>query len=200
MELGYENQNGIKYSLLKQKLEESGITFGRFLEPAFMKWIGDSFDSDYSTELQLVNEIRKASAHIKEPDRLDAEYRRAYDTFSGKVWVIKGSTVKQYIDYLELKESRESAERAQSASIEANKKSSTSIKLAVVAIAIGLIGTILTFVQNMDNPKTPYDVRVIEDKTKSKELEKENRELKEELFKAEMMVKVLESKQDKTTK
>ena len=45
-----------------------------------------------------------------------------------------------------------------------------------------------------ENAQPPYEVKVIEDKTRNDELQKENKQLKEELFKAEMMVKVLEEK------
>lgn len=107
-------------------------------------------------------------------------------------WFLKGQASKQYLDYEELQESRNAAKNAQIASIEANKKAATSIKLATVAIILGMVtGLIPLFVQK-NYPQPPFDVKVIEDKTKVQELQNENNKLKEELYKAEMMVKVLE--------
>lgn len=101
-------------------------------------------------------------------------------------WFLNGEAAKQYLDYLELQESRLAAQQAR-------KQSNWSIVIAVGAIVLSTIFGIVSMYQP-ENAQPPYEVKVIEDKTRNDELQKENKQLKEELFKAEMMVKVLEEK------
>lgn len=197
MEIGFKNPNGIKYSILKEKVEATSKKMGRFLEPAFMKWVGEYFDSDYPSHQHIVNHINKAKPYLQRGTAVDQMYKKAYEDFTAKIWVIKGTTVKQYIDYLELKESRVAASNAQVASIEANKKSSTSIRLAIGAI---IASVVLGLISIYTSPKPPFDVKVIEDTTKAKlfesksnELLKENKELKEQLYQAEILIETYES-------
>jgi len=93
---------------------------------------------------------------------------------------LRGHAAKQYLDYVELQESRKTA-------MEAKKQSNVSIWLAVGAI---VISTILGWA----SLNSTQNVKVIEDTTKTQLIEKENQHLKDELYKAEMMLKVYESK------
>lgn len=161
-----------------------------------MEWFNSNFSGEIG-KIDYYNNVGKLRMYLLKRDgkELDSAKSSSADSMKRVLrmnYFLNGEVSKQYLDYLELKESRISAERVQTASIEANKKSSTSIKLAIFAIIAGLVGTIITVVQNCYNPNPPYEVKVIEDRPRTIELEKDNKQLKEELIKAQMAVKVLE--------
>ena len=210
MEIGFANPNGIIYSDLKKQIEsETSSPFEGNLEVAFIKWIFEAFETKFKTENQINSIVHGSQAYLEKGDKVDVQYRSTYENWLPTNLVIKGSTVKQYLDYIELKESRQAAENAQIASSIANEKASTSIRLAIWAMIIssvlGLASILIPIITKENTPKPPFDVKIIEDKTRVKELEqkidkltadykKESDYLKNELYEAEMMIDTYENK------
>ncbi len=110
-----------------------------------------------------------------------SHYLALYDLLADK-YFLKGTAAKQYLDYLELKESRIT-------SAQARKKSFWSI---IIAIGAFVISTILGAYSIYSSPKPPFDVKVIENTTRTDELFKDNLELKQELYEAEMLMQIYE--------
>lgn len=201
MEIGLANEkNGISYFDLLEQLEKGlGDKLGEGAEKTFVTWFINNFSSDVN-KMSNNHIATNFTYYIK--DKYGQDFARDYQPYvdslksdlNKKYW-LDGTASKQYLDYLELQESRITANNAQTASIEANKKAATSIKLAIGAIfASVLLGVYSIY----SSPEPPYDVKIIEDNTRAIELEKVNEGLKKkndslskELFKAEIMVRVL---------
>ncbi|MFD2589087.1 hypothetical protein ACFSQJ_19335 [Croceitalea marina] len=187
MEIGFNNPNGIKYFDLKKRIEETtSIKFDSSLESTFIKWIGESFESTFDDKNQLNAIISNSQPYIRFREGVDIIYKNAYDDFSFRSWVIKGATVKQYLDYLELQESRKAA-------IQAKKQSNLSIWIAIGAIIISTILGVISILNSPKPPQPPYDMKIIEDKSGMKELQKENDSLKNEIYEAQMLIESYES-------
>ncbi|WP_228235893.1 hypothetical protein [Allomuricauda sp. M10] len=180
MEIGYSHPYGIKYFDLKKKIEEeTNIVFNPTMEPTFMKWVGDYFDSTYYSKEDLNQDIEYSISFFRDVLKVNKKYEQAYNSFSFRAWVIKGETVKHYLDYLELQESRKTA-------IEAKRQANVSTWLAlgaiIISIVLGLVSLLYT-----------QDVRIVENNPRVEQLEKENVRLKDELYKAELMLDAYES-------
>tara|TARA_R110002050_G_scaffold267578_2_gene409276 strand:+ start:2334 stop:2738 length:405 start_codon:yes stop_codon:yes gene_type:complete len=116
------------------------------------------------------------------------------ESFFIRTYFLDGQAAKQYLDYEELQEARVTANEAKLASIEANRKSAKGIRIAVWAIFISaIIGVLQLVLQLGFNPSPPCDVRIMEDTIKVKELQIEKVRLEDELFKADMLIKLYES-------
>lgn len=78
------------------------------------------------------------------------------EDFHRDVYYLRGSTNKQYLDYLELKESRESSQKAL-------RKANISILVAVIALLISAGFSVAEYFKPEPSfPKPPYDVKIIE--------------------------------------
>lgn len=195
MEIGLDTQEkGISYFDLKNRIEkELEFPFGKESELTFLVWFNENFSK---------SNLKLSSDHIKNyrdhlSNNIDRTTRELIiERLSHPYW-LDGKASKQYYDYLELVESRQTAQDARKASKEANDKAGRSIRLAVLAIivsaAVGVISIIIDLAALNRSSVSNYDLRVIEDSTRTKLLEKENGELKDKLYKAEMMLETYES-------
>lgn len=185
MEIGFSTIEGISYSDLKKEIEtDMGRSMGRNTEAAFVLWIIEAFEPDGSFPRFLPNYKIALSNDIR-GGKLVSASRNFYDRFSKTVLVIRGSTVKQYLDYIELQESRKAA-------IQAKRQSNVSIGIAIFAL---LLSSVLGIFSMRTTPKPPYDVKVIENSLQTKELER----TKEELHKVQMMLEVYKSDSIRST-
>lgn len=204
MEIGLANENeGISYFELFNQLEfQLGYEFNTESQITFFYWFLDNFSSR-DLDLLKLDELRR-DIHFflaNQGNNTIPENKKYLFTSVraplSKNWFLNGAAAKQYLDYQELVESRQTAQDAREASKEANEKAAKSIRLAIFAIvvsaAVGLFSIIIDLVAFSKSPVPPYDVNVIEDKSRAAQLEEENAELKEELYKAEMMLEAYES-------
>lgn len=183
MEVGFSKIEGIRYSDLKKQIEtDMGRSMGRNTEAAFVLWIMEVFEPDGSFPRFMPN-YKIAISNDVRSGKLDSASRNFYNRFSKTIWVIKGTTVKQYLDYIELQESRKAA-------IQAKKQSSISIWIAIFAL---VVSSVLGIYSMVTAPIPPYDVKVIENKTRVEQLEKENGELRDELHNTKMMLEAYKS-------
>lgn len=195
MEIGLETQEkGISYFDLKDRIEkELNLPFGKESELTFLVWFNENFSK---SNLKLSSEhIKNYRDHLS--NNIDRTTRELIiERLSHPYW-LDGRASKQYYDYLELVESRQTAQDAREASKEANIKAGRSIKLAVWAIivsaAVGIISIFIDLAALNRSSVSNYDLRVIEDNTRTKLLEKENGKLKDKLYKAEMLLETYES-------
>lgn len=186
MEIGLANEeNGITYFDLVYQLHGTpDKVFAMEAEQTFFIWFlknfsamnmlysrGASQNISYFFREFLRGNSKGSTYHKKNVDP------HLYGHLNQK-WFLNGEASKQYLDFQELQQSVKSANSARNWAI-------ISIIVALFAIGISAYSVI-------SSPNLPYDVNIIEDKTRTDELQKENNQLKEELFKAEMMVKVLE--------
>lgn len=184
MEIGLAHEeNGIDYFELAKQLQESlGYKFSYSSEHTFLSWFIDNFSyKGGKIDKDRLNNSFEWFLKDKEGVEFATEYQSGVATVQytlGQKFFLNGQASKQYLDYVELQDARKNAKQSSGLAI-------FSIFVAVAAILIGVL-------QNIGNPKPPYDVKVIEDKTRNKVLQKENQKLKEELYKAEMMVRILE--------
>lgn len=191
MEIGLANEDeGINYITLEQQVQESlEKPFSKAARSTFAYWFVENFS--YENGKYELNSFRANwESYYKYLDG-NHEYLRSHtyiESFLIRRYFLDGHAAKQYLDYVELTDARKQAKKTTWFSI-------ASIVIAVIAILIGV------FNKNEIPlpPKPPYDVKIIEDNTKVKELEKnlqqkdkEVEQLREELHKAEMMVRVLE--------
>ena len=195
MEIGLETQEkGISYFELKKRIEkELNFRFGKESELTFFVWFNENFSkSNIKLSKEHINNYRKYVFN-----KLDATRRNYVVKMLSHPYWLDGRASKQYYDYLELVESRQTAQDAREASREANEKAAKSIRLAIWAIvvsaAVGLFSIIIDLVAFKKSPVPPYDVKVIEDKSRAEQLERENGELKDKLYKAEIMLEAYES-------
>ncbi|MDO6819073.1 hypothetical protein [Zobellia sp. 1_MG-2023] len=187
MEIGRANEeNGITYFDLVKEVEKGlDRKFNESSEATFYDWFTDSFikkgGNDELKEQMFRWKIRNYFTNkYVNPDSRFKESRdwKDVENILNTHYFLNGITSKQYLDYLELKEARKNAKQATGFSL-------FSIFVAVAAIVIGAI-------QSISSPKPPYEVQVIEDRTRTKELQQENQDLKEELYKAQMLIAVYE--------
>ena len=192
MEIGLANEErGISYINLIDKLQKDlGYKLSYSAELTFMEWFISNFTSD-TVNIDYHNNINKLrdyqskrdGAKINPPKSLNA------DLMLQKLSIrhfLSGQASKQYLDYLELKESRLAATQAR-------KQSNYSIGIAIAAIVLSGVLGIASLMYQTDNVKPPFDVKAIEDLTGKDKLFEENKELKEKLYKAELMISLYES-------
>lgn len=190
MEIGLANEKkGISYFDLLEKLQlELDYSFNSSAEVTFMSWFNENFEShnnvnlnnsDYKEGMNLYLDNKYGViGEITDPGL--KKYCEFFRSFRSKNYFLKGNAAKQYLDYQELKQSVKSSNSARN--------------FAIISIIVALIAIGISAYSIYSSPNPPYDVKIIEDNTRMDELQKENKQLKEELFKAEMMVKVLEEK------
>ncbi|MEG3658056.1 hypothetical protein V5097_11640 [Arenibacter palladensis] len=202
MEIGLANEDeGISYFDLIEGINKmNSKPMGQNAEITFFNWFMDNYTAyrgkgdlkSYSPYIKdYLNEKQGAKLQQLKVERVDK-----LKFHLNEKYFLDGQAAKQYLDYLELQQSVKSAKDAQKASIEANKKSTISIGIAIVALIVsGVLGAL----QIVTSPKPPYEVKIKEDNPKVKELEenlkqkdKEVDQLRQELLKAEMMIRVLE--------
>ena len=212
MEIGLTNEKlGITYNdLIKELDADYGHNMSVFAECTFFYWFVDNFSatnyepklySGWKTQFEYCyyfkNNVEKTKSNLTESGE------SLYKQLEYFKWFLNGSAAKQYLDYLELQESRKTAQTAQIAANTANQHAITStdlakksIKLSTYAIIIssvlGLLAIIIPLIIRENMVKPPYDVKVIED-IRTKELEKENKDLSEKLYNAELMIKALQT-------
>ena len=186
MKIGLDNEEtGISYFDLfysvkgtKEKVSSNEA------EISFFMWFLQNFHNTEDRHYPDANLIREYRVWLikEEQDKKyhDFNWLSVQDkNYLNSKWFLNGQAAKQYLDYVELTDARKQAKITSWFSI-------VSILIAVAAILIGV------FSRN-DSPNPPYDVKIIEDRTKVKELQNENDQLKEELYKAEMLIKTYES-------
>jgi len=104
MEIGYESNDGIMYSHLKLQIENSlNIEISGKKETSFAYWVLQRFDG-YEI-LKRNNEDYWYTEIINREDEGNIGNISEIGFFS-ELLFMKGSTTKEYLDYLELKESR----------------------------------------------------------------------------------------------
>ncbi|MBW8241476.1 hypothetical protein K1F50_01600 [Muricauda oceani] len=179
MEIGLAHENeGISYFDLVYELHGTKEkVFSKEAEITFFKWFQDNFDcegpswSHINNNLEFKNYLTRNENskhyHVKDHDV-------NLHNLLNNLFFLKGSGAFQYQEYLELVESRKTA-------AEAKRQSNISIGLAIGAIIISIVFGIISLLSTQN-------VKIMEDKTRTQQLEKENGQLKEELYKAEMML------------
>jgi len=185
MEIGYNNIDGIKYGEVKKQVERFiGKEMNSNTEFAFIEWFFESFNhlehipTGKLTSLSFLGYLKLWL------NNKDEKRGVAYTNFLATTFVIKGLTTKQYIDYLELKQSRKQANRA--------------FKTSLISIGVALLTGIMSWLLFKYSPQPaapPFEVKIIEDKTLTPKLEKEVKELKEELYEAEILIGVYEEEE-----
>ncbi len=202
MEIGLANEEkGISYFDLKEQLQrELGTKFCENSESTFVYWFIDNFTYRYGKN--DYNSFRSKWLKCLEYNAGNEKNIVEDITIKGFLinkFFLNGNASKQYLDYVELQESRIAATQA-------HKQSNISIWIALIAIVIsGGLGTYSIF----SSPKPPYEVKVIEDRTSVRQLEKkikglevnyqkENEKLKNELYEAKTTISTL--KGEKTLK
>jgi len=186
MEIGLANEEkGISYFDLVEQVQTSlGFKFGKQSELTFLIWFGNNFSKsekrlnheDYSN-FKWLQELRSSGV-------LDASLKQRADTvksrLSFKYW-LDGLAAKQYLDYVELQESRKAA-------IQARKQSNKSIWIAIGAIIVSSALGLYSLYNTSEPPQPPFEVKVIEDKTNTKQLQKRVDSLKNEIYEAQMII------------
>lgn len=205
MEVGNEFEDtGITYfDLLQEMHGTKEKTFSSQAEYTFFLWFIDNFSCEYEPTFKHTSRTLNSEFldFLKRPNlgyHQDNMTRETHKHLSQKFF-LNGQASKQYLDYQELQQSRMAANRAQDSARTANEKSTKSIKLAIVAIIISAllgIASILVPLYLDLTPKPPYDVKIIEDMTRVKNLETENKVLKDKLYRAELMIEVYESENE----
>lgn len=195
MEIGYNHDNGLLYSQMKTFLERDlNFTFSKSREYTFVSWFLKNFQSIDSADA-LPDTLYKLKYYILKGEKYN---ERAYSEIMTQRFYMKGELVKQYLDYLELKESRQQAKKAQQSS--------------TIAIGIAILTLIISIYFSATTPKPPYDVKVLEkpqpikeifapdpiesikpDHDKAFHLKKSIQELKDELNKADELIRYYES-------
>ena len=197
MEIGLANEDeGISYFDLIKGLDKfKGKSMGEEAEMTFFTWFNENFTSgEGKVDAQGYSGyfIQYLKSKDKDGSKIQKDKEQYVDALKkdlAKKYFLDGQAAKQYLDYQELQQSVQTAKDAQTASIEANQKSTTSIRIAIAAL---IASAVLGIVQIVASRNPTYEVKIIEDNTKVNELQKENVNLREKLYKAEMMVKVLE--------
>jgi hypothetical protein len=185
MEIGLAHEKkGISYFDLLEKLNASmGEKMNVGAEKTFVVWFTENFSSDnfkrnngdivsnYVTYIIYRNDETFNTDEINSAKNVERWLKKLH-------W-LDGQAAKQYLDYQELVESRKAATQAK-------KQSNISIGIAIFAL---LVSSLLGIYSMGTAPKPPYDVKVIENNAQQKEVE----QLKEELYRAEMMLEAYES-------
>lgn len=177
MEIGYKNQQGISYFELKSEIEkEFKFSHIKGAELTFIEWFVEFFNQP--KDHVKTNILRTAKDYLLHPVPHNATKEKFKEKFS-HLFFIKGMTLKYYLDYVEIKRARQNANRAFYGS------------LIGIIIALGS----LWLSSNAPMPSAPpYEVKIIEDKTSSPQLEKEVKELKEKLY---MLISIYEEEKKK---
>lgn len=185
MEIGLAHEKeGITYPDLIEKLNNStNEPMGSGAEKTFVVWFIENFSAD---------NYKDSNRNIKEYFTFYLDHRNGKELSSAqrvvakktsrtlcKLYWLDGQAAKQYLDYVEYKSARESSQKAQVA--------------AIISILIAAASFYFTYQATKETPKPPYDVKVIEDNSRAEQLESENVKLKDELYKAEMMLEAYES-------
>ncbi|WP_339725706.1 hypothetical protein [Maribacter stanieri] len=200
MEIGLANEeNGISYFDLVYELHGSKEKcFSEGAEITFYSWFKNNFELG-TVDHELFSGTSKGQFQdfLRKNDNdgkyhIDGYYPEFYRILNDK-WFLNGTAAKQYLDYLELKESRIAASEAQKSSLKANEKANISIKVAIVTIVISVLLGLIPLFKKSKTPKPPFEVKIIEDKTRNDELKKEVQDLKEKLYKAEIMISSFEA-------
>lgn len=191
MEIGLNNEDtGINYFDLFYGVKGTKEQVGsKEAEISFFIWFLQNFhnaEDRHHKDADLILEYRiwlirgAAASKYHNFDGLKLEYKN----YLNSQWFLNGNAAKQYLDYLELKEARITATQAR-------KQSNVSILIAIGAMVASVI---LGAYSISSSPEPPFDVKIIENNVDTDNLKKENEQLKEKLYKAEMMVRVLEEK------
>ncbi len=190
MEIGLANEkDGISFfKVFYGVIGTKDKTISKEAEISFISWFLENFHNPDYFEFGMTNTLKEYRSWLY-TDVENCKYHEI-DNLSKKLnnfldgrWFLNGQASKQYLDYLELKESREAA-------VDARKKSNISIAIAILAL---LVSTGFGIYQNITAPKPPFEVRVIEDSTKTDELEQEVKELKVKLSRADLLINIYES-------
>jgi len=185
MEIGISNEkNGISYFDLVYKLHGTkNQVFTMEAEQTFCEWFIQNFSclNDYNIyragsvpvdfRLFLIENSKGTDYHSRGANM------QLYDHLNQK-WFLNGNAAKQYLDFQEFKAAR--------------KNSLIATSFAIISILIAAITFWFSYQSDLNKPHPPYEVKVIEDNIRSNNLEKENRDLQEKLYKAELMVRSLE--------
>lgn len=167
MELGYIANDGISYLKMKEMLENIfKIRFSITREYTFLVWFLENFTGPFlgqneKRELNYEAYIYTFNKHLSKD--------KPFTSMLNSKFFINGFTVKQYIDYLELTEARQQAEKSQIASEKALVKAKQSIWIAAGGL---LVSVIISLYMHLSSPSPPFDVRVVEDNTITKPIEK----------------------------
>jgi hypothetical protein len=189
MEIGLAHEEkGISYfDLVKGLRQDIGDEWAKEAEITFFYWFIENFqpkqrirnNDDLGTNFFIWR--------MKNPNPSDSDLTGVMSgelqLELGQKWFLKGQAAKQYLDYLELQESRIAATQAR-------KQSNYSIWIAIGAI---LISTLLGAYSIKSSPEPPYDVKIVDDRTGIKELEKENDSLRNELHEAQILIGISKS-------
>lgn len=193
MEIGLAHEKeGISYFDLVYELHGTKEkVFSKEAEFTFCNWFLENFDAiDGEVWPVLVNKSELFQKFLQHNERGGTYHNKGVDrkmyNFLDAPFFLKGNAAKQYLDYQELVESRKAATQAK-------KQSNISIGIAIFAL---LVSSVLGIYSMGTAPKPPYDVKVIENNTSTQQLEMENDNLREELYKAEMMLEAYESDLD----
>jgi len=165
MEIGLAHEEkGISYFDLVYELHGTKEkVFSKEAEITFFKWFQDNFDCEGPSWSQINNNLEfknyltrnenSRHYHVKDHDI------NLHNLLSN-LFFLKGSGAFQFQEYLELVEARKTA-------AEAKRQSNISIGLAVIAIIISaVLGLVALY--------STQDVKIVEDGTKTLQLEKEN--------------------------
>lgn len=193
MEIGLSHEEeGISYFDLVAELEtKQGEPFIQSAYITFYYWFVENFTTTHSDLMKLDGLKRDIHLYFgyksqKNLDKTRQEKLAGIEATLKVKWFLKGTASKQYIDYVEYKAARKSSVRA--------------TYLASFSILIAIASFYLTYQSSKETPRPPYDVKVIEDKSRAEQLERENGELRDELYKAEMMLEAYESDSTRSTK
>lgn len=201
MEIGLAHENvGITYNDLIGKIQEDSGKMSIYAESTFYYWFVENFSAT-NIETKLYSGWKASFQYYyyfkhgidKPKSNLTESGESLYKQLDSVKWFLNGEASKQYVDYLELQESRQTAQDAREASKEANEKASKSIRLAIWAIVVSALVGLFSIGIDLMAPKPPYDVKIMEDNTRTQLLEQENNQLKDKLYKAKMMLKSYES-------
>lgn len=186
MEIGLSHEEeGISYFDLVYELHGTDQKqFSKEAELTFFKWFHENFDcieenwdiraNDYKGQFwwYLVNNEKGGDYHSSGIDR------RLHNILL-EPFFLRGLAAKQYLDYREYKAARKNALWA--------------TIFAIISILIAAVSFLLSFQATKEAPRPPYDVKIIEDNTRTQQLEKENRELIDKLNKAEVTLRAFEN-------
>ncbi|MFD2101315.1 hypothetical protein [Flagellimonas iocasae] len=183
LELGSKHPNGILYANLKEGISEVlDEELNRHAEFNFLQWLVENFSNPALPSQSGRNTFFNDAKAVLSGRKVDSGYQIRYDEVMHSPFILKGSAIKQYVDYIELKESREQAFKANRTAI-----------ISIVIAMITLLASVIIPLFDEPPPIPPFDVKVIESKVQSQKLENEIKKLKNELKKAELTISIYES-------
>lgn len=196
MEIGLAHEKeGISYFNLVTELH--GTTekvFDRGAEITFFTWFLENFDlGEYDRDEEAYLTKKAFFEHLIDNERGKTYHEKTrqpilFNLLESK-WFLNGLAAKQYLDFQELHESRKAARRAS--------------VLAICSILIAIATILLSTFFELNAPEPPYGVKMAEPSQKVEEIEgridfiegqlkRENDSLREELFKADLMLGIYE--------